>query len=106
MEKLNEAWVGITKAQKAAAALQGGAEQLLDDATAKFKSTFAERFKCMEATESLSSDLSVLLCFKKTRDQQPLSVTLAQNVLRMVASNLQELVDSSKSLKALLPKKE
>ena len=103
MEKLNEAWAGITKAQKAAAGLAGRGEVLLDDATTKFKATYHELVKCMEATESLNSDLSFLIRFKKTKDQQQLSVPLAQKVLRMVASNLQDLVDSSKSLKALLP---
>ena len=73
MEKLNEAWVGITKTQQAAAVLQGRAVQLLDDATSKFKSTFAVLLKCMPATESLSSDLSFHVRLKSQGPTAPLS---------------------------------
>ena len=106
MDKLNEAYCGIIKAQKAASALQGRAEQMLDESSQKFKVAFDGMLQSMEASEQLACDLGFLIKFKKSRSKQPLTIPLAQGVLRMVASSLQDLLDSSKSLKALMPKKE
>ena len=63
MDKLNDAYCGIMKAQKAASALQGRAEQMLDESSQKFKVAFEGMLQSMEASEQLACDLGFWIKF-------------------------------------------
>ena len=106
IEKLNEAWIGLEKACKASMKILSRGEENLDGASGKFKASLQELNSTMEAADSIVADVGFLLKYKKTRAQQELSVPLAMKVLTMAATCLQNLLDGTKSMRALLPKAE
>ena len=103
LEKLNEAWGGLDNAVKLSSKIQAKAEESLQGASSKFKTSFQEITSTMEIADSCVADLGFLVKYKKTRDHLELTIPLAQKVLTMAATALQNLMDSTKSMRALLP---
>ncbi len=105
LEKLNKAYTDMQKASKVATSLNSRAENLPESKrTDSLKAAHKQLLETMEATEKIHTDLGFLVKFKKSREQQPLTVPLAQEVVKMCACNLQNLIDTCKAMKAMLPK--
>ena len=57
-------------------------------------------------SEQQVSDLGYLIKFKRNKNNETLTVRLAQECVQTSAAGLQALLDSSKQMRALLPKQE
>ena len=103
LEKLNEAFVGLHRSGKGALQIEQRAGSQTSGKGSHYMQTLGLLRAAMEKADGVKDDLGFLIKFRKTRQQQPLSVELAKEVLGMAAQTLTELLDSYKTMKALIP---
>ena len=65
--------------------VEAKAEEHLHGASSKFKAIVQELATTMEGADKVGSDLGFLLKYTKTKDQQELTISMAQQVLGMAA---------------------
>ena len=105
IESLNKAFVDLGKANKLGTKIASLAEAV-DPKTSRLVADYKDLIVKLEDCEKASSDLGFLIRFKKSREGHELNVEVGQAALNMSARALQDLIDVSKTVKALLPGKD
>ena len=104
-EGLNKAWVDCQKALKLADRVVEQASNVAG-ASPKLAKCLAELESATEATTKLVDDIGFAIKFFKKRDGAALSVDNAQAMTMAAARSLQDLLDSTRQVRALMPAKE
>ena len=104
IEHLNKTWCDLSKASKVASGLWDKGLNI-DGPSARFQKTCQDLADVLEKTEAVLGDLGFVLKFKKMKSGA-MTVTAAQTLQTSSAEIMIELLESSKALKALMPKKE
>ena len=103
IEQMNKAWTDIAKANKASTTMASKAMAVFPK-SAKFSQHYHDLQKCLEGIEGMHGDLGFLIRFRKSRDGQSLTATMAKQVLGLCAIATSDLIDSAKTMKAMMPK--
>ena len=102
--KLSEATVALDKSGKAAKKLFDLAGAVHNPSIV-FEQVRSSLLTAMEAADTVAADLGFLIKFDKTRSGQRLTVDVANSALATAGKALSSLMDTSKSIRALLPRK-
>ena len=104
VEALSKAFIDLQKASKLATKIGGMAEFACK--SQKMTNDHQELVNRLEDAEKMCNNLGFICKFKKAQGGSCLDIELGNATLSEAAKVLQELMDSAKAVKAVLPKKE
>ena len=105
MTKLSMTQVSLEKATRVATKMMQKGQELKPCPSKKFGTTLADMNACLEKVEKYIYELTCLQKFKKYSNGKALEVDLCKKIQRGSAESLSELMELSKVLKAMWPKK-
>ena len=105
LEHLNKTWVDMTKATKATSSVWDKALNM-PSPSPRVESCCTKVAEALEKAEEVVAEVGWILKFKKMKGGSALSVSAAQSLQSKAAELLCELLDYTKSLRALMPKKD
>lgn len=103
-ESLQKQLCDIKKGLKAASKLHDMASEVEDQST-RFSAAVDQLGEALQENQIHLDDLGYLIKFRKTKDGVALNVAMAKNVTKTSVTALQCMIESSKSLRALMPKR-
>ena len=104
-EQLNHMFVETGKLVKATEKVRDVAERVPEaDRTKRYEAVLAEMCQEIEVVDTAHMELGFALKYKKTQGGERLTVPTARNLRSSMAGKMQELVQLSKAMRALLPK--
>ncbi len=102
MDRMNKVLADLQKCNKFSSSVLSKAERV-ENPSSVLVSRREELWEALQNLETTTADVSYLLRFKKSKEGQGLSETVAKTATELCAQVLQATLDSSKQVKALLP---
>ena len=104
LEKMQKTSIDLDRTLKVVGKVFGVAQSVDEHPSQRFTDEIEATSRFMENGEHISGELNWLLKFKKLKNGEKMTVHNCKGLQHQAAKALAELVDTAKSLKALIPK--
>lgn len=101
---MNKQWCDLKKGIKAASRLHEQASEV-EEPSSRFVTALEQLAESLQENQIHLDDLGYLLKFRKTKEGVAINVAVARTTTKTSVAVLQSMIDSAKSLRALMPKK-